>query len=99
MNTHSNIIRPLNPQQETADDYVGVLARFCDRHRVITCKDDIQWILQRRKRGGAERPWRGVGYFRTREALIRACASLCGRIDPSAMAILLALPAQIGGAA
>jgi hypothetical protein len=82
--------------QETADQYRGLVAQLCDRHRVVTCKDDLQWILQRRKKGGAERPWRGVGYFRTREALIRVCASLCSRIDPSALAILAALPGHIG---
>jgi hypothetical protein len=84
--------------QETSDAYSGVVACLCDHHRVITCGDRIQWIVQRRKAGGAERPWRGLGYFRTRDALIRSCATLCGRIDPSAMAILMALPSHIGGA-
>jgi len=64
---------------------------------VIVCGDAIQWILQKRKGGGAGQPWRGVGYFRTRCALIRVGASLYGRIDPNAVAILAALPAQIGG--
>ncbi len=85
--------------QETADDYQSVIAGLCPRHRVIICKDSIQWILQRRKNGGAERPWRGVGYYRTRDALIRVSATLCGRVDPTAMAILAALPDPIGGAA
>jgi hypothetical protein len=66
---------------------------------VIVCKDAIQWALQQRKKGGAERPWRSVGYFRTRSALLRVSATLCSRIDPAALAILLALPDQIGGAA
>ncbi len=83
--------------QETADAYSGVVAHLCARHRVIHCKDDIQWVFQRRKKGGAERPWRGVGYFRARNALIRVCASLCGRIDSCALAILASLPDHIGG--
>ena len=78
--------------------YVGVIALLCPRHRVIECKEHVQWIVQRRKNGGAERPWRAVGYFRTRDALIQACATLCGRIDPAAMAILVALPSHFGGA-
>jgi len=45
---------------------------------------------------GAGRPWRGVGYFRTRCALIRVSASLYGRIDPNAMAILDVRPDKIG---
>ena len=83
--------------QETSDNYVGIITLLPPRHRVIERNDHTQIILQRRKKGGAERPWRGAGYFRTREALIRTCANLCERIDPTAMAILLALPSHIGG--
>lgn len=84
---------------ETADAYSRIVARLCDGWRVIVCKDDLQWILQRRKKGGAERPWRAVGYCRTRKALIRLCAASCGQIDPAAMAVLAALPENLGGAA
>jgi hypothetical protein len=87
----------MSSNQETFDHYGGVIAHLCPVQRVVTWCDDLQWMLQRRKKGGAERPWRGVGYFRTRDALIRVCARLCGRIDPDARAILVALPAQIGG--
>jgi len=82
---------------ETSDSYRGNVAQLCPQHRVIVCKDAIQWILQRRKNGGAERPWRAVGYYRTRDALIRVCATSCGRMDPAAMAVLLTLPDIIGG--
>ena len=95
MNSLINIVS----RHETADECVNVIAQLCARHRVIVCKDAIQWVLQKRKKGGAERPWRSVGYFRTRSALLRVSATLCGRIDPAAVAILLALPDQIGGAA
>lgn len=80
---------------ETADCYSGVVARLSGDWRVIRCKDDLQWILQRRKKGGAERPWRAVGFYLTRDALLRASA----RIDPAALAVLAALPDRIGGAA
>jgi len=78
---------------ESADDYAGVVAWLSDRHRVITCKHSIQWILQRRdgERHGRAR-WAAAGYFLTREALIRASRALCGRIDPAALAALAALP-------
>ncbi|NND16970.1 MAG: hypothetical protein HKN98_00175 [Silicimonas sp.] len=98
MNTQSQTNRLLEAAHETAEAYVGVISQLCARHRVITCKDDLQWILQHRKNGGAERPWRGVGYFRTRNALIRVCATFCGRIDPAAIAVLAALPSHFGGA-
>lgn len=79
-------------KHETANSYERVVARLCDDWRVIVCKDNIQWILQRRKKGGAERPWRAVSYCCTREALIRLCATSCGQIDPDAAAALAALP-------
>ncbi len=97
MNSRFKIPKPHETQQETADDYSGVIAQLCDRHRVIVCRGNWQWIPKRRKKGGAVRPWRAVGYFRTKVALVRACATLCGRIDPAAMAILLALPSHFGG--
>jgi len=84
-------------KQETSDAYTSVLAQLGNRHRVIVCRDAIQWIVQHRKCGGADRPWRALGYFRTRYALIQACATLCGRIDPCAQSILLTLPDVIGG--
>jgi hypothetical protein len=84
---------------ETSDDYPGIVAQLCPRHRVIICKDAIQWILQRRDAQRAGRPrWTGVGYFRTRSALIAVSRTVCARIDPNAMAILAALPGTIGGA-
>ena len=82
--------------QETSDDYGAVLVVLDHRHRVIICRDGIQWIIQRRKPGGAARPWRGVSYHTTRNALIRVCAKLCGQIDPNVMPPLLALPDVIG---
>ena len=97
VNAHSKMDKSRNTQQETNDQYARVLTHLCATHRVITCPESIMWILQRRKKGGAERPWRAVGYYRTKAALIQACATLCGRIDPAAMAILLALPSHFGG--
>jgi hypothetical protein len=83
---------------ETSDDYTGIVAQVCPRHRVVICKDAIQWILQRRDAQRAGRPrWTGIGYFRTRSALIAVSRTVCARIDPNAMAILAALPGTIGG--
>jgi hypothetical protein len=84
---------------ETSDDYTGIVARLCPRHRVVNCKDAIQWVLQRRDAQRAGRPrWTGIGYFRTRDALIAVSRTVCERIDPNAMAILAALSGTIGGA-
>lgn len=56
-------------------------AYLTDDLRVIACKNNIQWILQRRKNGGAERPWISKGYFRTRKALMRVGAGLKAPTD------------------
>lgn len=42
---------------------------------------------------------RWFGYFRTRQALIRLCATSSDRIDPCALAALATLPEWIGGVA
>jgi hypothetical protein len=84
---------------ETADDYTGVVARLCARHRVIICKDNIQWIIQRKDAERAGRPrWASVRYFRTRNELIEVSRTVCARVDPKAMATLVTLPRTIGGA-
>jgi hypothetical protein len=83
---------------ETSDTYGEIVAILDQRHRVIVCKDGIQWITQRRKSGGAARPWRAMGYYTTRKALIRACALLECEVEPADMSLLAELPDVIGGA-
>lgn len=63
-------------RQETSDEYSDVIANLTDTIRVITCKDDLQWILQKRMGGSAKRPWRGKSFCTTRQALIRCSAAL-----------------------
>jgi hypothetical protein len=79
--------------RETAGDYPNIVARLSDKWRVILCGAGIQWILQRRdgERAGRAR-WAGVGYCRTREALLRLCRASSERVDPAAWAALIALP-------
>ena len=85
---------------ESADEYSSVIARLDARHRVIKCKDGVQWILQRKRgeRCGRAR-WTGVGYCLSREALLRLCRASGARIDPSEWAALVALPEYITGGA
>jgi hypothetical protein len=82
--------------QETADGYARVVVMLSPSLRVIECRDGIQWILQRRKKGGAERPWRGVGYFRTRKALRRVCATFNQEFNPGTAHVLDSLPEVFG---
>jgi hypothetical protein len=83
---------------ESDHNYRWIVAQLNDRWRVIACKDGIQWVLQVGKptKTGPSKDWRGREYFRRRKSLICACATSAGPIDPSALAILQALPEIIG---
>lgn len=59
--------------RETDDNYRGEVFRRGD-HRVVLCRDGIQWIIQRRRKGAGER-WKALGYCTTRKALIRLWTS------------------------
>lgn len=61
---------------ETSDSYAAVVIHLTDALRVISCKDDRQWVLQKRVGGSGKWPWRAKGYFRTRNALTRVTAGL-----------------------
>lgn len=77
------------------DDTYPVIVSLGDRHRVINCRDDIQWIIQCRSSVGRT-PWRGVSYCRTREALLRLCwyidECLPHDDDGKALMVVAALP-------
>ena len=66
------------------DDYSGVIVKLDNRHRIIDCVDDIQWIIQRRR--GAR--WFGCSFHRDRDVLIER-----SRATGEALKLLQALPA------
>lgn len=52
-----------NPQnQETSDDYKNIVVPGLS-WRVIRCRGDIQFIIQRRWGGTRARPWEAVAYL------------------------------------
>jgi hypothetical protein len=53
---------------ETADGYHGTLAAS-GRWRAIRCRDDLQFILQRRRGGNRKWPWQAVAYILNARAL------------------------------
>ena len=85
----------LNEHRETRDAYVGELFRH-GNYRVAVCKDGIQWLFQRRRpsfrAGGAA--WDTIGYFTTRNALIRLYRAKTGAVADE----LHDLPERIMGA-
>jgi len=78
----SNRTKPPRVHREAADEYDCTVAHLDERHRVIICKDGIQWILQRRKKDWAGARWISNGYCATRKALTRLWHSKTGRILP-----------------
>jgi hypothetical protein len=84
-------------RNESAEGYSRVVAVLNGKWRVIECRDAIQWILQSRDttKAASSGAWRGRSYCRTKEALLRICRVHAGTIDPSAAAILAALPDRI----
>ena len=80
-------------RRETSDFYRGVIAILASRWRVVTCRNGIQWILQKRTAEPVhEGIWRGQSYFTSREVLLAACASRELLFDRKARALLNALP-------
>ena len=81
---------------EVWDDYHRVILKFSSRWRVILCKDNIQWILQKcDAEPSHDGNLRGKSYFACKESLTKACGSLGLASDPKARAVLDALPARI----
>jgi hypothetical protein len=89
---------PAPSGREESDAY-PVIASLNERWRVIACRNEIQWVMQRRAGQVSGRPrWRGYWHCRTREALIRGAREHAGQIGGDVLVILLRLPERIGGA-
>ena len=83
-------------RRETSDFYSRVITVLAPRWRVITCRNGIQWILQRRTAEPLHKGiWRGQSYHTTQNSLIEACAKLELLSDDRARAALDALPELI----
>ncbi len=68
----SNTAPSATSTKECSDHYTKVL-KVSGSYRVIVCRDDLQWILQRRRAGnpGAGRAWQAIGYMTQSETLKR----------------------------
>ena len=82
-------VKPRNEHRESADGYRGVLFDL-GSYRVAACRDDLQWLLQRRRPGspGVGAQWDTVAFVTSRSALIRLHRSHTGHDAPA----LLTLP-------
>lgn len=84
--------------RESSDNYHSIVVVINHKYRVITCHDQIQWILQKQTghRHGQNR-WDGLKYLRTRDGVIHSCRACVDRLDTKTLAILQSLPTIIGG--
>ena len=85
--------------REGSDSYHSVIVRSA-KYRVIVCKENHQWIIQRRAgiRHGAPR-WDSLSYCRDRSALIRLWTGLHRDEPPRPWPELYVLPEKFGGKA
>jgi len=60
------------PGVRERDDAYPIVFRIDSKRRVIRCRDDIQFIFQRRTKGGR---WKDLGYFRNTVVLFERIAT------------------------
>ena len=79
--------------RERDDAYSGTIVQFSPRWRLILCKDQVQWILQK-KESSHQGFWRSKQYFTCKDSVLEASGRLGLLCDESIQAIIEALPAR-----
>ena len=77
--------------RERDDAYTGKIAQFSPRWRLVLCKDQIQWIIQK-KESSHRGFWRGKQYLTCKDSVLEASVRLGLLSDPTLKAVLHALP-------
>ena len=77
--------------RERDDAYLGAIVQFSPRWRLILCKDQMQWIIQK-KESSRRGDWRGMKYLTCKDSVLEASGSLGLLSDPKVKAVLHALP-------
>jgi hypothetical protein len=75
--------------KETSDNYVQVVAQLSKRWRVIRCRHDLQWIIQRRSSADLNKGrWVGQSYHTTLESLRASCLGVTARLKTHSSELL-----------
>lgn len=53
-------------QAETTENYEHIVKQIDDKHRIIRCVEDVQYISQTKTGGQSQYPWRAVSYYMTK---------------------------------
>ncbi|MEQ8446934.1 MAG: hypothetical protein RIB57_13700 [Pelagibacterium sp.] len=79
--------------REEDGDYRGLVVVLNADWRVVTCRDGMQWILQKYRgtKNGMAR-YEGRAFCRTRAGLLRCIGVRCGEVLPASLDALRALP-------
>ena len=77
--------------RERDDAYLGTIVQFSPRWRLVLCKDQMQWIIQK-KESSRRGDWRGRQYLTCKDSVLKASGSLGLLCDPKVKAVLYALP-------
>ena len=77
--------------RERDDAYIGTIVQFSLRWRLILCKDQIQWIIQK-KESSHRGFWRGKQYLTCKDSVLEASGRLGLLSDPNTEAVLKTLP-------
>ena len=73
---------PKGSHHESAADYTHIVACLNDRYRVIRCKDDLQWIIQKRDGFRIGQPrWTARSYCMQPATVHRLVLRHCGIVD------------------
>ena len=79
--------------RERDDAYIGTIIQFSPRWRLVLCKDQIQWIIQK-KESSHRGFWRSKQYLTCKDSVFEACGRLGLLCDESIRAMLEVLPAR-----
>ena len=77
--------------RERDEAYLGAIVQFSPRWRLVLCKDQMQWIIQK-KESSRRGDWRGKRYLTCKESVLEASGRLGWLSDPKVKAVLYALP-------
>lgn len=67
----------IQPRKESSTHYAFVIKVFSDSYRLIECRDNYQWIVQRL----TGNRWRSEWFFKTKAALHKQLSKLGLKVD------------------
>lgn len=77
--------------RERDDAYIGTIVQFSPRWRLVLCKDQMQWIIQK-KESSHRGFWRSKQYLTCKDSVLEASGRLGLLSDLKVQAVLHALP-------